>query len=90
MKDLTRQCIVSGKKGFEEGFEVKFAILEVEGKAYDKIRINKVNGLKFKELLAVSEYPKHEDHPIIDNSKIQVLLGGENKKSKRTLCLIGK
>lgn len=82
--------MVTGQKGFESEQPVKFAILEVQGKAYDKIKLNKIPGLKFKEVLTVSEFPNHRDHPIIVISTCEILLGGEEKASKRTLCVIGK
>ncbi|MDO8427665.1 MAG: hypothetical protein Q7S92_00450 [Candidatus Diapherotrites archaeon] len=88
--DLTKECLVSGKQGFEREDEMKFAIIEVQGKAYDKIRLNRIPGLRFRELLSVSEHPIHEEHPILVLSTCEILLGGEEKASKRTLCVIGK
>lgn len=88
--DITEKCVISTKHGFDLLNGNKFLIIEVTGKYMDKIHINKINGIRFKELVAAFESPKHEDHPIVDDENKLVVLGGTVTESKRTVCIMGK
>ena len=88
--DVTRDCIISGKYGFDLTNSNRFAIVEVEAKNGDLIRVNAVDGLRYKEIWEATEQPRHEDHPIIDDAKRLVVVGGEVKKTRRLICVVGK
>lgn len=88
--DITDKCAISAKYGFDLIRGDKFLIIEVEGKYLDTIRVNKINGIQFNELVATFESPKHEDHPIVDNENKVIALGGKPTTSRRTVCVIGK
>ncbi len=88
--DITRKCFVSGTHGFDLNEKNRFAILEVEAKNGDIIKVNKIDGIQYNDLSWACEYPKHEEHPIIDNQNKIIVIGGEEKKSKRTITIIGK
>jgi len=88
--DVTRKCVISGKHGFESTSANRFAIIEVEAKNGDLIKVNKVNGLRYKEIWAVFEHPQHDEHPIIDTQNKIIVVGGEEKEGRRTICVIGK
>jgi len=88
--DVTQKCVVSGKYGFELANSNCFAILGVEAKNGDLIRVNEVDGLRYKEIWDATEQPRHEDRPIIDDGKKIIVVGGEAKKTKRLICVVGK
>lgn len=88
--DVTNKCIISGKYGFDLVNSNRFAILEVEAKNGDLIKVNKVNGIRYEEIWEAVEQPRHEERPIIDNENKILVLGGEEKRSKRTICVVGK
>jgi len=88
--DVTRNCAVSGKYGFELANSNCFAILEVEAKNGDLIKVNEVDGLMYKEIWEATEQPRHEDRPIVDDRKKVVVVGGEAKKTKRLICVVGR
>ncbi len=88
--NVTAKCIVSGKYGFDLVNSNRFAILEIKAKNGDLIKVNKVNGINYNELWDAVEYPRHEEHPIVDDKNKVVVVGGEEKESKRTICVIGK
>ncbi|PIU21176.1 MAG: hypothetical protein COT15_03715 [Candidatus Diapherotrites archaeon CG08_land_8_20_14_0_20_34_12] len=88
--DITSKCIISGTYGFDLRNSNKFAIIEVEGKNGDIIKVNKADGIKYAELWTAYEYPHHDEHPIVDNKNKVIVIGGNDKKSARTLCVIGK
>jgi len=88
--DVTKKCVISGKQGFGENTGNRFAIIEVEAKNGDLIKVNKVNGIRYKEIWAAFEHPQHEEHPIIDNQNKIVVIGGVDEEIRRTICVIGK
>ncbi len=88
--NITKKCEISGQQGFDSNEKNRFAILEVEAKNGDLIKINQVNGIKYNELIWACEYPKHEEHPIIDDKNKIIIVGGEEKQTKRTITIIGK
>ncbi len=88
--DVTKKCVISGKYGFDSFGKNRFAIIEVLAKNGDLIKVNKVNGIRFNEILVAYESPKHEDHPIIDAREKIVVVGGKEEETKRTICFIGK
>ena len=88
--DVTNECIISGKFGFDLISSNRFAIVEVEAKNGDLIKVNKINGIRYKEIWGAYENPLHEDRPIVDNENIVVVIGGNEKRSKRIISIIGK
>lgn len=88
--DITKKCEVSGKYGFDPPGSNRYLIVEVEGKNGDLIKVNRVNGIRYNEIWAAYEHPKHEEHPIIDNKEKALILGGEERRSRRTICIVGK
>ena len=88
--NVTKKCIISGKQGFDTETNNRFAIIEVLAKNGDTIKVNKINGIKYAELFAAFESPKHEEHPIVDDAGKTIVVGGEENESKRTICVIGK
>ena len=88
--DVTSKCIISGKYGFDLVNSNCFAIFEVEARNGDLIKVNKVNGISYNEIWEAVEQPRHEEHPIIDNQNKIIVVGGEEKQSKRTICVVGK
>lgn len=88
--DVTKNCIISGKYGFELTNSNCFAILEVEAKNGDLIRVNDVDGLRYKEIWDATEQPRHEERPIVDYGNKVIVVGGEAKKTKRLICVVGK
>ncbi|MDD5162715.1 MAG: hypothetical protein PHD95_00740 [Candidatus ainarchaeum sp.] len=88
--DVTTKCIISGKHGFELTNTNRFAIIEVEAKNGDLIKVNKVNGIRYNEIWSAVENPRTEEHPIIDDHNKIIVIGGENKQSKRTIVIVGK
>lgn len=88
--DVTKKCIVSGKHGFDSFNANRFAVIEVEAKNGDMVKVNKVDGVRYTEIWVAYEYPHHVDHPIVDKQNKVVIVGGEEKESKRTICLVGK
>ncbi len=88
--NITKKCIISGEYGFNLINSNRFAIIEVQAKNGDTIKINQVNGIKYNEIWTAYEHPKHEEHPIIDNTNKAIIIGGKNKESARTICIIGK
>jgi hypothetical protein len=88
--DVTAKCIISGKYGFDLISSNRYAMIEVEARNGDLIKVNQVNGLRYKEIWGAVEQPRHEEHPIIDDQNKIIVLGREEKQSKRTICVIGK
>lgn len=88
--DVTNKCTISGKYGFDLVNSNRYAIIEVEAKNGDLIKVNKANGIKFNEIWAVVEHPRHEEHPIFQEESKVVIIGGEDRSSNRTLVVVGK
>ena len=88
--DITKKCTISGEYGFDLTNSNRYAIIEVEAKNGDLIKVNKINGIKYNQVLWACEYPQHEEHPIIDDQNKIIVIGGEEKQTKRTITLIGK
>lgn len=88
--EITRKCSITGKYGFDLVNSNRFAIIEVEGKYGDTIKVNKVNGIRYSEIWAAYEQPGYEDHPTIFPKEKIIALGGERKESKRTVCVVGR
>lgn len=88
--DATKDCIISGKYGFDLMTSNRFAIIEVEARNGDLIKLNKVDGIRYNEIWEAVEQPRHEERPIVDNENKIVVVGGEEKQSKRTICVVGK
>ena len=88
--DVTKKCAISGKYGFDFVNSNRFAVIDVEAKNGDLIKVNKVNGIRYNEIWDAIEQPKHEEHPIVDDHNKIVVVGGAEKESKRTIWVIGK
>ncbi|GEM_PF-6975436 len=88
--DVTSKCTVSAKHGFEANEKNKFAVFEVIAKNGDTIKVNEIDGIRYIDLVAAYESPKHRDHLTIDFEDLVIMVGGEEKKSERTICVIGK
>ena len=88
--DITSKCIISGTYGFDLRNSNKFAIIEVEGKNGDIIKVNKADGIKYAELWTAYEHPNHDEHPVLNLDAKTVVVGGEPKKTRRTICVAGK
>lgn len=88
--DITKKCQISGKYGFEPDSNNKFAVIEAEAENGDIIKVNRISGIRYGELVDAIEYPRHEDHPIVDDKNKMIVVGGEQKKIWRTILLIGK
>ncbi|MFH1391197.1 MAG: hypothetical protein ABIH20_02690 [Candidatus Diapherotrites archaeon] len=88
--DITKECSISAKHGFDSQGENLFVVLDVVAKNGDMIKINKIDGIRYNELLSAFESPKHEEHPIIDDESKIIVIGGDEKKSARSICVIGK
>ena len=88
--NITKKCIISGEYGFNLINSNRFLIIEVQAKNGDTIKINQINGIKYNEIWIAFEYPRHEEHPITDDLNKIVVVGGENKETNRTICVIGK
>ena len=88
--DVTNKCIISGKFGFDLVNSNRYAMIEVEARNGDLIKVNKVDGLRYNEIWTAVETPRHEEHPIVDDQNKIVVLGGEEKQTKRTICVVGK
>ena len=88
--DVTKKCVITGKYGFDTFQSNKFAVIEVNAKAGDIIKLNRINGIRYSAICVAYEHPEHIDHPIIDRAESIVVVGGEEEKSKRVICVIGK
>lgn len=88
--NVTEKCVISAKQGFDLTDSNRFAIIDVEAGNGDIIRVNEVCGVLYGELLAAFEYPGHEEHPIVDDQNKTIVVGGEKRKTKRTICVLGK
>ena len=88
--DVTRKCKISGTHGFNLVSSNRFAIIEVEAKYGDLIKVNSINGVRFGELWGAFENPLHEDRPIVDDRSKTIVVGGATKETKRVICLIGR
>jgi len=88
--NVTQKCIISGKYGFDLTNSNRYAIIDVQAKNGDLIKVNQANGIKYREIWAAVEHPQHEEHPIINNENKVIVLGGAEKASKRTVFVIGK
>ncbi len=88
--DVTKNCVIEAKQGFDSTLLNHYVIIRVNAKSGDTIKINELNGLKYRELWGAFESPRHEDAPIVDPEKLAVIIGGEPKETKRTICIIGK
>lgn len=88
--DITKKCFISGTYGFDLLNSNKYAMIEVQAKNGDQIKVNQINGIKYKEIWTAYEHPMHEEHPIIDDQNKMIIIGGEEKQSKRIICVIGK
>ncbi len=88
--DVTENCNISARQGFDSLALNRFLIIDVNAKYGDLIRVNSIEGIKYSEIWGAYENPKHEDRPIIDEKNKIVVVGGENKESKRRICIVGK
>ena len=88
--NVTQKCIISGKYGFDLNNSNRFAIVQVEAKNGDLIKVNELGGIRYGEIWDVVEQPQHRDRPVMDLANKVVFVGGEEKKSKRTICVVGK
>ncbi len=88
--DVTRNCVISGKYGFDLTNSNRFAILEVEAKNGDLIKVNNIDGVRYSELWDVVEQPLHDEKPIINDANKVIIVGGEEERTKRVLCVVGK
>ena len=88
--DVTKKCEITGKYGFDLTNANRYAVIEVKAKNGDLIKVNKVNGVRYKEIWAAIENPQTEEHPIIDTANAVIVVGGSEEESKRTIFLIGK
>jgi len=87
--NVTKKCVISGEYGFDLNNTNKFLILEVQAKNGDTIKVNQVNGIRYKEIWMTFEYPKHEEHPITDDENKVIVVGGTQKETNRTIFIIG-
>jgi len=88
--DVTKQCSVSGKFGFDKINTNRYIVVEVNAKSGDQIDVNKINGIRYNEIWSAYEHPKHEDQPVIDLKNKIIYVGGNAEESKRTVCIIGR
>jgi len=88
--DVTKQCSIAGKQGFDLANANRYVAVEVKAKSGDQISVNKIKGIKYNEIWTAYEHPKHQDHPVIDLENKIIYVGGKNEESKRTICVIGK
>ncbi|PIN84892.1 MAG: hypothetical protein COV47_05125 [Candidatus Diapherotrites archaeon CG11_big_fil_rev_8_21_14_0_20_37_9] len=88
--DVTKKCTVSEKHGFDVGMKNRFAVLEVEAKNGDMIKVNEIKEINYNEIFDAYEYPNHEDRPIVDLGRKVVVLGGEEETTSHTIFIIGK
>lgn len=88
--DVTEKCSITAKHGFDSITSNRFAVIKVKAKYGDLIRVNDINGIRYKEIWGAYENPRHEDTPIIDTEKIVIIVGGKQDISQRIICVIGK
>ncbi len=88
--NVTGKCKISGAYGFDSLSSNRYAMVEVNAKFGDTIKVNQINGIKFHELWGAYENPMHEDRPTVDDGNKVIVVGGKAVETKRTICLIGK
>lgn len=88
--DVTGKCKISGTYGFDLTTSNRFAIIEVNAKFGDTVKVNQINGIRFRELWGAFENPLHEDRPIVEDGNKTIAVGGATKETKRVICLLGR
>ena len=88
--DVTEKCIIEAKQGFESTITNRFTVIKVKAQNGDAIRVNDIEGVKYREIWVAYEHPRHDDAQVVDKDNLVILVGGEPGTSERAICIIGK
>ena len=88
--DVTGKCLIVARYGFDSVSANRFVVIRVRARYGDVIRVNGINGMRYRDIWGAYENPRHEDAPIIDVEQGAVIVGGKSAYSQRTICVVGK